>query len=329
MEHFARRSGYARESLPKAFRNGPFVLFFIAVIIGLLSAAWDGAVTVSSSTSLKHDGFVRFMTYNIHWGLGTDRVHDLDRIADVLRRVDADVVVLTEVDINWRRSGNTDQPAYLAKAADYPYWYFGRSLTTWASGNARLSQYGNLILSRFPIVRAKTVALPRRIGREPRSMLIADVRIGSEVVTVVGTHLGLNEKERLEQVTRIRRLLDTRWTHPAARAESGPRSTVLMGDFNARPSSREIALLTRHPDGFVDTHVARHLEETDALATFPYPEPYARIDYIFVSPDLAGAVIASGPLPVPGSDHLPVVADIAWPHQGNRPSLRHPSSAER
>ncbi len=37
---------------------------------------------------------VRFMAYNIQWGLGADGVHDLDRIAAVLRRADADVVAL-------------------------------------------------------------------------------------------------------------------------------------------------------------------------------------------------------------------------------------------
>lgn len=292
---------------------------------------------------------VRFMTYNIHWGLGTDGVHDLDRIVDVLRRVDADVVVLTEVDVNWRRSGNVDQPAYLARAADYPYWYFGRALKTWASGGTRQSEYGNLILSRFPIVRAQTVPLPGPVGREPRSAAVVDVRIGDELATVVGAHFGLNEQERLAQAAHVRSLIEIASAQPSGRADYTTRSVILMGDFNARPSSAEIELLTKLPGGLVDTHLIertartspRNITRNSAARvdhrntgrpdvdmfdvrldgnTFPYPDPYARIDYIFVSPRMARHVIFSGPLLVAGSDHLPVIADITWPRQGSRGS---------
>ncbi|MFS8665864.1 MAG: endonuclease/exonuclease/phosphatase family protein, partial [Limnochordales bacterium] len=140
---------------------------------------------------------LRLATFNIRWGLGADGVRDLTRTAAVLRAMDADIVLLNEVDVHWRRSGNVHQPAYLAAAAGYPHWFFGASLTTWASGNARLSHYGNLLLSRFPIVRAQTVRLPRPWGREPRSLLLADIVIGGRQVTVAGTHLGLNRQERL------------------------------------------------------------------------------------------------------------------------------------
>lgn len=258
---------------------------------------------------------VRFMAYNIQWGLGADGVHDLDRIAAVLRRADADVVVLTEVDVNWRRSGNVHQPAYLAAAAGYPHWFFGASLTTWASGNARLSHYGNLLLSRFPIVRAQTVRLPRPWGREPRSLLLADIVIGGRQVTVAGTHLGLNRQERLAQAARIREWSAHGVQPRTQEADADDPIVILMGDFNAPPSSPEITLLTGGPAGLIDAHA----DVPGAGGTFPYPEPSARIDYIFVSENVAHRVVAAGALSAPGSDHLPVTADIAWPQQDARP----------
>src|SRR5690606_35623768 len=88
---------------------------------------------------------LRLATFNIRWGLGADGVRDLTRTAAVLRAMDADIVLLNEVDVHWRRSGNKDQPAYLAQAAGYPYMYFGPALRTWASGGPRLSLYGNLL----------------------------------------------------------------------------------------------------------------------------------------------------------------------------------------
>jgi len=259
---------------------------------------------------------VRFLTWNIHWGLGADGVHDASRIAAALRAADADVVLLNEVDVHRRRSGNVHQPSFLAAAAGYPYWYYGSSFTSWASGGLRLSHYGNLLLSRFPIVHAETVALPRPRGREPRSLLLAEVVIGGVPATVAGVHLGLGREERLAQAAVIHaRTL-------GGGALSG-RPVILMGDFNAHPASPEMALLTGD-GGFVDTHAA-----TGAGPTFPLPEPWARIDYILVSPDLAGRVMAAGPLPLPGSDHLPVAADIAWPAAWAEPGPLATASCSR
>lgn len=295
----------------------------VVIAMALIIAATAGVAPVTTmptergdSASMAdhvpthHDGFVRFMTYNIHWGLGADGVRDLERIAAVLRDTDADVVLLTEVDVNWRRSGNVDQPAYLADAAGYPHSYFGPALTTWASGNSQPSYYGNLLLSRFPIVRAETIALPRPAGREPRAVIVADIVIDEETVTVLGTHLGLSQMGRMMQVSHIRQLVGTDAVN-----------TIVLGDFNARPESTEMRQLTEQA-GLLDTQALMGLEEN----TFPYPEPYARIDYIFVSPDLADAVIHSRALSVAGSDHLPVIADIARP-QRDRPPLASASGS--
>ena len=40
---------------------------------------------------------VRILTYNIHSGVGTDGVYDLERVAGVIRRASADIACLQEV----------------------------------------------------------------------------------------------------------------------------------------------------------------------------------------------------------------------------------------
>ncbi|HLT57210.1 MAG TPA: endonuclease/exonuclease/phosphatase family protein [Limnochordales bacterium] len=242
---------------------------------------------------------LRLATFNIRWGLGADGVRDLTRTAAVLRAMDADIVLLNEVDVHWRRSGNKDQPAYLAQAAGYPYMYFGPALRTWASGGPRLSLYGNLLLSRYPLQDARTIALPTGPGREPRAAVAARVVVGGRTLTVLGTHLGLNQAERLLQTARLREL---------AAGQPGP--VVVMGDFNARPGAPEIQQLTAGPGGLVDTH---QVAGAGPGLTFPAGQPAARIDYVFVSPDLASLVLRASPWPTLASDHLPVVVDLAWP----------------
>lgn len=280
----------------------------VLVTFALIVAASLGVVPVATTPPeanyvpigepgpLERDDFVRFMTYNMRWGLGTDGVN-LGRTAAVINAMDADVVFLTEVDVNWRRSGNVDQPAYLAHVTEYPHSYYGPALKTWASGNVNPSYYGNLLLSRFPIVHAATVALPRPVNSEPRVVIVADIAIGDETVTVLGTHLGLSETERMMQLEQIRQLIGAE-----------PERTILLGDFNARPESAEIRRLVDEGRLFD----AQALVGVDGN-TFPYPEPYARIDYIFISPDLADSIIAAQPVHIGGSDHLPVTLDLRWP----------------
>ncbi len=54
-------------------------------------------------------------SYNIHRGVGLDRRRDLDRIADVVREIDPDVLGLQEV-VRQPGPGDADQAGYLAKA---------------------------------------------------------------------------------------------------------------------------------------------------------------------------------------------------------------------
>ena len=110
------------------------------------------------------------MTYNIHHGEGTDGKVDIERIAAVIKQADPDLVALQEVDQKVKRSGQIDQPAELARLTGL-HVVFG--------GNLPLEggEYGNAVLSRFPIKRHENHSLPRTDGGEQRGVLGS--RIGS------------------------------------------------------------------------------------------------------------------------------------------------------
>ncbi len=66
---------------------------------------------------------MKFVTYNIQYGLGQDGENDLDRICDEV--AGADVIALQEVERFWPRSGNIDQAAAIAiRLRDY-FWVYG------------------------------------------------------------------------------------------------------------------------------------------------------------------------------------------------------------
>ncbi len=250
------------------------------------------ATSTSSRSASSPPSVLKIATYNIHHGVGEDDLLDIPRIARFVQPLD--LAFLNEVDINWPRSQFSDQARLIAQEAGFEHYAFGPSLAL-PSVNLSPSRYGNAILSRHPIERAERLALPRPAGAEQRSALLVEIRLWDRPLTVIVTHLGLDADERLEQAKELVRIVQDVQT-----------PVILAGDFNALPDSPEIQLIAS-----VLTPT-EELSSDPAGLTFPNPNPNSRIDYIFTSPDLAQHVVHHDVPQTSGSDHLPVVAHIAW-----------------
>ena len=87
---------------------------------------------------------VKVLSYNIRHGAGLDGRIDLERIAEVIRRADPDLVALQEVDKCCERSGNQDTPARLGQALGMEH-RFGKCMA-YQGG-----EYGMAVLSRLPV----------------------------------------------------------------------------------------------------------------------------------------------------------------------------------
>lgn len=238
---------------------------------------------------------MRIATYNIHHAEGNDGAVDLDRIAVVVRELDADVVCLQEVDQNLARTQRMDFPARLSEMLGMEAVY-GPNLQF--GGGA----YGNLTLSRYPVVARRNVALPGPEEAEPRGALFATIRVNGTDADIVNTHWGLHPDERAQQG---RALLD------AVRAVP----TVLAGDFNENEAGAGMALLLGRFASVFDSG------ERDVSGTYPaHPEEAARkrIDFILHSGDFeaAAARVITGPVAKAASDHYPVVADLRLAEAG-------------
>lgn len=233
---------------------------------------------------------VRVMTFNIRHALGLDGQVSLERVAEAIAQ--ADIVFLCEVDRFWLRSGLRDQPVVLQELTGFPYAHFAPALDL--PGPSR--QYGNLLLSRYPIVQAETVPLPQPQGAEARVMVEARIDMGGQIWTVYGVHLGLDQHERRLQVEAIQ-----------AQAQTGGPARILLGDFNALPTAAELEPLWApgQPlwiDGL-----------PGGPATYPAWEPRSRIDHIFLSPALAIRQLDGGVDESQASDHLPAWVDLILP----------------
>jgi endonuclease/exonuclease/phosphatase family metal-dependent hydrolase len=172
-------------------------------------------------------------------------------------------------------------------------------------------QYGDAILSRWPLLLKKAAALPglRLLPRlEPRGALWTEIDLDGVPLQMFNTHLGLLNRERRAQVST---LLGAEWVeHDACR---GP--IVMAGDFNFISNSRTYRRIT---ETLID--VQRTRAASSPRRTFPSRFPRLRIDYIFVSPSIYVTRVTTPATPLSrlASDHLPVVADLqlSWPPVG-------------
>ena len=226
---------------------------------------------------------LKFASYNIHKGVGTDRRRDPDRIIAVLREIDADIIALQEAD---RRIGERASVLERTAIDDTPW-----KPVEVARRPRSLGWHGNAILVRrsIDVLDAEPVALPML---EPRGAARADLAIGGQRIRVVGMHLDLSGLRRRDQIRSV-------LSHVGQCGEACP--TVLMGDFNQWGVAGG-AMRAFGPDWRV----------LDTGRSFPSRQPIARLDRIVTSPEwhCLSQHVHHSATASQASDHLPVVAEL-------------------
>lgn len=238
--------------------------------------------------------YIEVMTYNIHHGEGMDKQINLYRIAEVIEKSNAHIIGLNEVDKHFsKRSYYKDQIGFLAKQLNMEY-AFAPSLSLKSNDSSTVRQYGNALLSRYPILTKKVYPFDFISGLiEGRSLLDVTIQINKKVVQVNVTHLSLNPfLHRMQTNFMVNKLHN--YSHPV----------IIMGDCNMRPSSRGWKKIS---DVFQD--VWHHAGKGRGY-TYPSLHPRERLDYILVSPNLKiieAEVLTNLPQ---ASDHLPLKAQL-------------------
>jgi len=232
---------------------------------------------------------LRVLCYNIHHAEGLDGKVDTDRIAQLILEHKADLVGLQEVDKGVQRTQGRDLAAELAEKTGLHAW-FDRNI------NHQGGEYGNAILSRFPILtRTNTHYKMLRPG-EQRGLQRATLDVHGQKIAFLNTHLDYrpDDSERKLNVGEIR----------AAVKSPGGLPALVVGDFNCAP------------DSAVQASLREFLTDSWLIAgkgegfTIPVREPRSRIDYIFHTPASHWRVDSIRVLESEASDHLPVLAEL-------------------
>jgi len=200
----------------------------------------------------------------------------------VIQELNPQLVGLQEVDSFDSGGSQTD---YLAQTT---------GLTPIAGPTIRrgTGYYGNILLTAYPILEDRCHDISVK-GWEPRSIIDATLNVHGFPVRVIVTHLGLITLERRRQVKHLIQILE----------QSKDRLILVLGDINEWvPFSPRLRSLHKQ------------MGRAPAPRTFPSLLPLVSLDRIWVRPSsaLQSVRVHRSRLARMASDHLPVVADIAF-----------------
>lgn len=253
----------------------PQLLFFISTVILLENC--------SSNHSLSRTdggGGLKILSYNVRNARGADDVTDYDRVADVIKRINADCVALQELDSATERSHGIVVLNELAKRTGLHATY-SKSIDYQGGG------YGIGVLTKEKPVRREAIPLPGR--EEKRSLLVVEM----PDYVMCCTHWSLTQEDRVSSADKINRFLKDHTRKPV----------FLAGDLNAVPSSDEVQRLSEKWIILNDS----------SRATIPVNHPTKCIDYVLAAKNpkflfnVLETKVEKEPL---ASDHLPVWAFI-------------------
>jgi endonuclease/exonuclease/phosphatase family metal-dependent hydrolase len=276
---------------------------------------------------------MRLITWNIQWGKGCDGIVDLARIVSAAKSLaDADVFCFQEVSNGFASmDGDTDQGAQLAALLPDHRPVFRPAIET-IDPQGKSHRFGNMTLSRLPILQVASHLLPWPQDNSVRSMrrqaLEVTVQAAFGALRVTNTHLEYySAAQRDAQIGRLLDLQQEASTHRQAADEREPygrqiiaASGMLCGDFNFDVSDPQHAMLdasSRPGLNYRDAWTIRHPGVPHAPTCGLHDHVQWKNgadcrDFIFVTDDVAGRVRrVEVDSETAASDHQPVLIELA------------------
>lgn len=286
---------------------------------------------------------MNFASYNIQYGFGLDGRYDLARIARSLEG--ADVIALQEVTRGFSRNGYVDMAADIAAFFPDYFWVYGPACDMHVEADegglrpvrGTRFQFGNMVLSRWPVVSIRTLLLPRSrtIGKInlQRGATEAVIAASGGAIRVYSVHLDhVSADERIRQLQFLNAHINAFIQEGGTLTGAGefdlpepplPEDYVIMGDFNMEPESPEYCALVGAGGGYYGrvARIGTPLDAFSALKAYG-PESYSwmdpadhgkrmHLDYCFVSCGLESRLKSARiDTQSEGSDHFPVWVEI-------------------
>lgn len=212
---------------------------------------------------------IKILTYNIHKGFSAgNRRFVLHEMKDALRKIDADIVFLQEIQGEHTKKQNhvddwpdSSQFEFLADQVWHHHAYGKNAI--YKSGH-----HGNAILSKYPFVQWENINVSL-MKTASRSLLHGTISIpGHKRLHVICVHLGLLNFERELQLTTLTSRIDSHI----------PRDEplIIAGDFNDWRGRAE-----RHLNNDLDVYEVFKDVTGDHARSYPAWLPMLRMDRVY------------------------------------------------
>lgn len=121
----------------------------LCISLFLAGYLYSCPVVAQSTVAQPKEITIKAMTYNTYSG----RKMGIDKIAEVIKKENPDIVSLQEIERN-TKINPWDTPKKLSELTGMRYYYFAHALDIRSGGD-----YGNVILSKYPISEEKSIKL--------------------------------------------------------------------------------------------------------------------------------------------------------------------------
>ena len=284
---------------------------------------------------------MKLITWNVQWCRGVDQKVDPARVvADAKRIADFDVLCVQEIADNFPDpllGGSNGEDQFAVLAALLPGYTAVAGIAVDQIGpDGSRRRFGNMILSRLPVLQAYRHMLPYPADHDvpgmPRVAVEAVVHAGVGDVRVITTHLEYySQRKRAAQVEALRAIYAEGHAYATSPrigcddegpyiAQPRPANTVITGDFNLEPDD---PLHGRMGQPFEDgtpplfdaweiMHPGQPHDPTFKIYEKSKPgDPELHCDFIFVSESLRSRVARLWvDTATQVSDHQPVLLEL-------------------
>jgi endonuclease/exonuclease/phosphatase family metal-dependent hydrolase len=239
---------------------------------------------------------ISVLQWNVSFG------ENIRHVVEFLQTINADVVCLQELAINYPKQPVENTPPYLAKCLGYNY--FAKDILLRKDADGRVVRIANGVFTRFPVVSTRSVRINERAGENKyRAYVEITVNAAGHEFTVGTTHLLFTPGFKSTPRTKAEAddLVKTISSHRE--------SFIFTGDLNATPDSYTIKAVSQHlknagPDVSQKTWTTKPF----SYQGFEETELNWRLDYVFTTPDIQ--VLSSKILQTAYSDHLPILTKM-------------------
>jgi endonuclease/exonuclease/phosphatase family metal-dependent hydrolase len=235
----------------------------------------------------SHWRTLRVATYNIHRCRGMDGRTSAERVAGVIKSINADIVALQEVIGAGPTSGGH---------AEEIGAMLGMGWVMASVRHLRGALFGNVVLSRLPIRDHSQYDLSWKTC-EPRCCQRVDIAMDNDTLHLYNVHLGTAFLERRYQAGRLSGFVhDKRIGTPK----------IVLGDFNEWMRGLATTMLSERLQSIdLRSHLRRR-------RTYPGVFPVLHLDHIYYegTVEVVKLELPRTRLSLMASDHLPLVAEL-------------------